>query len=109
MPDKILHCLARTLQDEIIGDCVKCLYCKYAPECRNEIINGTPLFVRLLRLLYKFTSVKIELNQETKAEDIVKGSWIEKYPDVLKELTNKSFDEQQDILRDSDILRYMDN
>lgn len=113
LPDKILHCLARIIQDETIEyeDYVKCLYCKYAIECKNEFFNGidrTPLWIKLLRLLHEYTFVTLDLSQETKATDILKGSWIEKYPDVLKTFTNKSFDEQLDILKGPDILQYKD-
>lgn len=110
LSDKILHCLARTFQDNMEGTCVGCLYCKYAFECSEEYKKSDDMLrFAILDKLKACTSVDIFLNPETKSVDILKGSWAEKYSDVLKMLTNKSFDEQQDILKDQDILQYADN
>jgi len=110
LPDKVLHCLARTFQDEISGVCVKCLYCKYAPECaENGKKSGRWLFADILCSLAKSTGVMLFLKPENKSINILKGSWLENYPDLLKEFTSKSFEEQQDTLMDSDILQYVDN
>lgn len=109
MPDKILHCLARTLQDEISGDCVKCLYCKYAFECLEEFKSGKYLFIDISNILERQTGVKIFLNPKQKPKEILRGSWIKNHPDLLKEFTTKSFEEQQGILKDPRTLRYKDN
>lgn len=104
LPDKILHCLARTIQDGESGSNVKCLYCKYAPECSEECIKShSILLVELMKGLEECTSVDI-FQHSTSQPDFLKGSWAEKYPDVLKMLTSKSFEEQLDSLRDPDIL-----
>lgn len=110
LPDKMLHCLARIIQDEGTGGNVKCLYCKYAPECRDEFYKGRQaLFINLLLELQRCTSVKIELSPKTKAKDILEGSWVEEKHDVLDILTKKSFEEQQDNLTNPGILQYLDN
>jgi len=110
LPDKVLHCLARTFQDEVEGTCVGCLYCKYAFECLKEYKQSRDMLrFAILDKLKAYTSVDIFLNSKTKPINVLKGSWAEKYPDVLKMLTSKSFDEQQDILKDPDILQYADN
>lgn len=110
IPDKILHCIARIIQDEMSGTNVKCLYCKYAVECAKKFKETEKIFfIDILHELESLTSIDIFLHQENLSIDILKGSWAEKYPDVLEELTNRSFDEQQDILRQSDILQYLDN
>lgn len=109
MPDKILHCLARTLQDEISCDCVKCLYCKYAPECLEDFKSKKYLFIDILNILERQTGVVIFLNPKQKPKEILNGSWLESYPDLLKKFTTKSFEEQQGILKDPSILQYMDN
>ena len=109
VPDKILHCLARTIQTESVGTHTKCLYCKYAPECAKEFHDSERLLSNdILNELVACTSVKIFMSEENKAEDMLKGSWAEKYPDVLNMLTSKSFDEQLDILMNKDILKYLD-
>ena len=110
LPDQVLHCIARTLQDEVAGDSVKCLYCKYAPECSVEVKESNRLLATgILLELQAITSVDIYLNPETKERNILKGSWVEKYPDLMKMLTKKSFEEQQDILNSSYILKYLDS
>ena len=110
LPDKILHCLARSIQEIECesNKAVKCLYCKYAPECGKEFQGlHDMLFVKLIKELEECTSVDI-FQHSTKQPDFLKGSWAEKYPDVFKMLTNKSFEEQLDSLRDSDILQCLD-
>ena len=110
LSDKVLHCLARIIQDELSGECVKCLYCKYALECTMEFKKSRYiLFMKLLHELEICTSVSIFLIPKTKTVAILKGSWAEKYPDVLNQLTSKSFEEQQDILKHLDILPYLDS
>ena len=89
MPDKILHCLARTLQDEISGDCVKCLYCKYAFECLEEFKSDKYLFIDILNILERQTGVKIFIDPEKRAKEILRSSWLESYPDLLKKFTDR--------------------
>ena len=106
--DKVLHCISRILQEGTVKNDTKCLYCKYAPECRNEFeATGNLLFFDILQELERKTSVIITLTPETIQKKILRGSWIEEHPDLLKKFTNMSFDEQQDNLRCPDILGYL--
>lgn len=108
--DKTLHCLARIIQDESNGTNAKCLYCKYAVECSEEWEKTKKVFfMELLQELETSTSVNILANPKAGTVDFIEGSWMEKYPDVLEMLTSKSFEEQQDILMDPDILQYLDS
>lgn len=110
LSDKFLHCLGRTIQDEYIGDNVKCLYCKYAIECAKEFQKTKKLlWIDIAHELETCTSVKIFLNHKTKTTDILKGSWLEGFPEMLNELTGKSLKEQMYILRSSRIKKYLDN
>ena len=108
--DKVLHCISRMLQEGTAGNDTKCLYCKYAPECRNEFeTTGNLLFFDILQELERKTAVIITLTPETIQKKILRGSWIEEHTDLLKKFTNMSFDEQQDNLSCPDILGYLHN
>lgn len=108
--DKVLHCISRILQEGIAEGEVKCLYCKYAPECREEFEkNGQVLFVDIVQELERKTSIAIMLNPENKQKELLRGSWIKEYPELLKKFTNMSFDEQLDNLHNPDILTYLRN
>lgn len=110
LSDKILHCLARTIQDEMYGTNVRCMYCKYAIECSvawQKEKSKKLLFMEILRELGLYTGVNIFLQPESATKAILKGSWVEKYPDILKMLMEKSFEEQQDFMRYSDIIQQL--
>ena len=108
--DKVLHCISRIIQEGMSGHTTKCLYCKYAPECRHEFeTTGNVLFIDILRELREKTSVDIALEPETMQKNILHGSWLEDYPELLREFTNMSFDEQPDNLRHPDILNHLHN
>lgn len=103
VPDKILHCLARIIQDEYTGEAVKCLYCIYAKECAEEYKTSKQLFFSDVILeLQKRTSVKIFLDKKV---ELLEGSWIEQNEEMLKKFTNMSFEEQLDSLLNPNILR----
>lgn len=108
--EKVLHCISRMLQEGITGNTVKCLYCKYAPECRDEFERTRDiLFIEILEELRMRTGVEIGLEPGTMHKKILCGSWLENYPKLLEEFTNMSFDEQQDNLQHPDILKHLHN
>ena len=108
--DKVLHCIARMIQEGMSEDTTKCLYCKHAPECRCEFeTTGNVLFIDILRELKEKTSVDITLEPETMQKNILHGSWLEDYPELLRQFTNMSFEEQLDNLRHPDILNHLHN
>ena len=102
--DKVLHCLARIIQDGTTDEgSVKCLYCKYAHECRDRAIStGKVLFMEIIDELEKRTSVRIYFKQE----EPLRGSWIEKYPDLLERFKGMTFEEQKNALCTEDFSRY---
>ena len=111
LTDKDLHCIARTQQSEQLGKNIQCMYCKYAVQCLQEYnhTNKVP-FVDVWKKIENLTGVNICLNNpETRQIDILAGSWIENCPELLKQFTNMSFEEQQDILQSQDILQYVDS
>lgn len=111
LTDKDLHCIARLLQSEYVGDGVQCLYCKYAFQCREKFFTThKPPYQEVFKKLKRKTGVDIFLvNPETMQKDILDGSWIEKCSELLQKFTSISFEEQQDILLNPDILRYKDS
>lgn len=111
LTDKDLHCIARLLQSEYVGDGVQCLYCKYAFQCRETFFTTHEVpYQEVLKKLKSKTGVDISLvNPRTIQKDILDGSWIEKCSELLKKFTSSSFEEQQDILLNPDILRYKDS
>lgn len=108
--DKVLHCLARIIQDGITDEGgVKCLYCKYAHECRERFISTRKiLFMEIIDELEKRTSVSIYLSQEYKQRELLRGSWLEKYPDLLEKFKGMTFEEQKHALENEDVLKYSD-
>ena len=58
--------------------------------------------------LEKRTSVRIYLFQEYKQRELLRGSWIEKYPDLLEKFKGMTFEEQKYALKNEDILKYSD-
>ena len=110
--EKVLHCLARLFQEQVIpvNADTKCLYCKYAFECAEEFKqNRKILFFDIIHELERKTSVKIFLNPGTIQSDILHGSWIKENSDLLEKFTSMSFDEQLDSLKNPDILKYRHN
>ena len=111
LTDKDFHCIARLLQSKCIGDSVQCLYCKYAFRCREKFFTAHEVPYReVLKKLKNKTGVDVFLaNPRTMQKDILDGSWIVKCPELLQKFTSISFEEQQDILLNPDILRYKDS
>ncbi len=111
LTDKDLHCIARILQSQLLGDNVQCMYCKYALECLEEYGHTHKAsFIKVWKKLEELTGINIHLfNSKTKQKDILAGSWIEKCPSLLEQFTNMSFEEQQDSLRNLDIQQYADS
>lgn len=111
LTEKDLHCIARLLQSKCVGDSVQCLYCKYAFQCREKFFAAHEVPYReVLKKLKNKTGVDVFLaNPRTMQKDILDGSWIEKCPELLQKFTSISFEEQQDILLNPDILRYKDS
>ena len=58
--------------------------------------------------LEKRTSVSIYLSQEYKQRELLRGSWIEKYPDLLERFKGMTFEEQKNALENEDVLKYSD-
>lgn len=105
--DKILHCLARMIQDGEMGTNVKCLYCKYAFSCHEEFKrSGNILFVNIMQKLWELTGVMVCASLGSAHKDVLHGSWIREHPELSHQFTNISFAEQQDRLQNSDILKY---
>ena len=102
--DKVLHCLARIIQDGTTDEeSVKCLYCKYAHECRDHAIStGKVLFMERTDEIDNRTSVSISIKQEAP----LRGSWLEKYPDLLERFKGMTFEEQKNALRTEDFSKY---
>ena len=113
--DKELHCMARTIQygnmetQSEMDSSPQCLYCKYALECSKKSREHRELFVsRLMKKIIRITGVYIYAYPEANMSDMLHGSWIENYPELLEQIKELPFDEQLDILQNPDILRYMD-
>lgn len=106
MTDKEMHCLSRIIQDTSMQESVKCLYCKYARECREAFEeNKDILYVKLMKELEGETGVCLLVNPETKHKDIISGSWITEYPQLLNIFAKMSFEEQRGKLCNLDILK----
>ncbi len=108
LTEKELHCLARIIQAEESSYDAKCLYCKYAFECKREFErNGKVPFKPILKKIEQITGVNIFMSSETRTKEILSGSWIEDYPDLLECFRGmSSFEEQLEMLKSSDILKY---
>ncbi len=110
LTEKELHCLARIIQTEEARNDVKCLYCRYAFECRKEFMqNKRAPYMPLLKKIEQITGVSLFMSPGTRQRKLLAGSWIENCPDLLEHFTSMSFEEQLDNLRSPDILRYEDN
>lgn len=110
LTEKDLHCMARALQSENLGNDIKCLYCKYAFQCCEEFdATKKAPFLGMWDRLGKITGVKIRLcDPEDSPGDLLAGSWIESCPELSEQFTGLSFEEQLDILHSPDILQYRD-
>lgn len=107
LDEKELHCLARIIQSQELGESTECLYCKYAFECREEFEKQKAAQnIELLKRIKSITGVEVFLCQEDVQSQLLLGSWMEKYPELMGQLTKLSFKEQLDILRNPDILKY---
>lgn len=85
LTEKDLHCLARLMQSEESITNVKCLYCRYAIECKEDFMQNKKLqHMTVLKKLEQITGVNIFMNQKTIQKEILAGSWIEKNPELLK-------------------------
>ncbi len=110
LSDKELHCLSRIIQDEMLKENVKCLYCKYAGECAKEWNESrNVLFIELLEILHTKTGVCLTIQPETKQKEILHGSWLKEHPDLYTKFIHMSLEEQQKELTNSDILKYLDS
>ncbi len=106
--EKDLHCLARLMQSEESVTNVKCLYCRYAIECKEDFMQNKKLpYMPVLIKLEQITGVNIFMSQESIQKEILAGSWIEKNPELLKLFSSKSFAEQICFLRSHDIQKYV--
>lgn len=107
LTEKDLHCLARIIQSEESAYDAKCLYCKYALDCKEEFMqNKKAPYMSALKKLGQITGVNVLMNQENIQKEILAGSWIENHPDLLERFMDMSFTEQLWILRSHDILKY---
>lgn len=100
--DKVLHCLARVFQDMERGTCDKCLYCKYAMECRDEFLKDRYILCTdLVKELSFRTDVVTDPYDDKKLnEELLKGSWIEEYPELLETFRTMPYERQQEMLTD---------
>ena len=98
--DKTLHCLARMFQDMGRGACDRCLYCKYAMECSEEFLKDRYLLSsELEHELSLKTGVVIDPYDDKKLnEELLKGSWMEEYPELLETFRTMSYERQQEKL-----------
>lgn len=109
LSEKEQHCMARVIQFGLLGDNSHCLYCRYAFECDREFADTKQiLFHQLLKKLGKSAGIEIFTDEEGASRSILAGSWIEKRPELWKEFTGMSFEEQIRRLRDPDILKYFE-
>lgn len=107
LTEKDLHCLARIIQSEESGHDAKCLYCRYAFECRKEIMqNKVVPHMPVLKKIGRTTGVNIFMSPETRQKEMLAGSWIENCPELLERFNGMSFEEQLELLRSPDILKY---
>ena len=82
--EKDLHCLARLMQSEESVTNVKCLYCRYAIECKEDFMQNKKLpYMPVLIKLEQITGVNIFMSQESIQKEILAGSWIEKNPEQI--------------------------
>lgn len=110
LTDRDLHCIARHLQNMHIKRDVECRYCKYAFQCSEKIrdFSGFP-FIETAKKVKEITGVNIRMyDTESWHKDILAGSWIEECPELLKQFSNISLEEQGKILNSPDIFRYKD-
>lgn len=108
--EKAMHCIARMMQEMALDSSVKCLYCKFAFECAKEFgETGDIYFRKLMDELQEKTSVNLCPNPGTQQQELLRGSWIESRPELLKKFTNMSVEEQLDTLTNQDILSYSDS
>ncbi len=108
LTEKDLHCLARIIQSEESAYDAKCLYCKYAFECKEEFMqNKKAPYMPVIKKIEKITGVNIFMSQETVQREILAGSWLENYPDILERFTGMSFQEQLELLGSPDTLKYI--
>ena len=78
LTEKDLHCLARIIQSEESMHSVKCLYCRYAIECKEDLMQNKKLpYMPVLKKLEQITGVNIFMSQKTIQKEILAGSWIE--------------------------------
>lgn len=108
LTEKDLHCLARIIQSEESMHSVKCLYCRYAIECKEDFTQNKKLpYMPVLKKLEQITGVNIFMSQKTIQKEILAGSWIEKNPELLKLFSGMTFAEQICLLKSRDILKYV--
>ncbi len=107
LTEKELHCLARIIQSEESAYDAKCLYCKYAFKCKEEFSQSKKApFMPALKKIEQITGVNIFMSPETRQKEMLSGSWIENYPDLLERFMGMSSEEQLGLLRSPDILKY---
>lgn len=108
LTEKDLHCLARIIQSEELAYDTKCLYCRYAFECKEYVMQNKKLpYMPVLKKIEHITGVNIFMNQETMQKEILAGSWIENCPELLKRFNGMSIHEQVVFLKSHDCLKYV--
>lgn len=108
LTDRDLHCIARFIQACFLNENVECLYCKYAFSCSDEFkkTHKVPFSERFSKI-EEMTGVNvISWNSDNLSRIILNGSWIQEYPELLEKFKNMSFEEQMEMLRNPDILKY---
>jgi hypothetical protein len=93
-----------------LNENVECLYCKYAFSCSDEFkkAHNVPFFKSLSKI-EEITGVKVvSWDSDNLNRDILNGSWIQEYPELLEKFKNMSFEKQMEMLRNPDILKYKD-
>lgn len=88
---------------------MKYLYFKYAIECCHDFANDTHVhFIDMLEKIQQKTGVELIRNKYNSKYPInyLVVPWIEQIPNLICKFTNIFFEEQLDILKNPDILRY---
>ncbi len=112
-----LHCIVRHIQLNRHKSASPCYYCKYAFECIKIIENIKEKQLPCAALPLVTVSHKIEeaieispfsMDEESEeySLEVLKGSWIANYPELLEKLKNVSIEEQVKILTALDITKY---
>ncbi len=112
LTDKDLHCIARLFQHRIFSDKAKeCLYCKYALECNERAEKERKWYWvhDLSEKLEKMTGVKMRLRYNRAHKDVLAGSWLEAYPELLEAFGGMSVERQESALKKTEILAYARN